>query len=439
MELFPAEQIIADLYGRAHAAGDNGGMTGRCVPLDHPPDGCLSLCALGILLKRLYILGEGESAVHVAHEAAQVYPVHRPCQVPYLLFLEHIDLPFRLKGISRLTFCQGRDVVAEIGGKHEIGIEYEEVRFHVEKTEGNLAVTERIERERHDTIIAPAGCRKQPDLWYSAHMDVLQEYERLLSVLQGLGRVVVCYSGGVDSTLLLRAALDALGKERVLALIARSETYPEREIEEAVAFAASCEAPYEVIETDEMGDDCFLRNTTERCYYCKQHLFGRAREIARARGFDHVVEGSNVDDQGDYRPGRRAGKELAIRSPLLEAGLTKRQIRQISEALGLPTHDKPSLACLASRIPYGTRVEADILHKIERSEEFLRSLGIGQVRVRYHGQVARIEVLEEDFDKVMTLKDDIADALNKAGFLYVTLDLKGYRTGSMNEGLDPPA
>jgi len=262
-----------------------------------------------------------------------------------------------------------------------------------------------------------------------------KKYQDLKAGLKSLGRVVVCYSGGVDSTLLLKTAADALGKENVLALIARSETYPEREIEEAVAFARASGIGWEIIETDEMGDDCFLSNTSERCYYCKLHLFGRAWEIARKRGFDQVLEGSNVDDRTDYRPGRRAGKELLVASPLLDAGLTKSEIREVSAALGLSTHDKPSLACLASRIPYGTRIEANVLKKIERAEEFLRSLGIGQVRVRYHGQVARIEVLEEDFEKVMASRDEIADALTEAGFLYVTLDLKGYRTGSMNEGL----
>jgi uncharacterized protein len=269
-------------------------------------------------------------------------------------------------------------------------------------------------------------------------MEAHEKYEGLKDVLKGLGRVVVCYSGGVDSTLLLKAAADALGRQNVLALIARSQTYPEREIEEAVTFARASGIDYEVIETDEMGDDCFLSNTSERCYFCKRHLFGRAWEIARQRGFDYVAEGSNVDDRSDYRPGRRAGLELAIKSPLLEAGLSKADIRSVSAALGLPTHDKPSLACLASRIPYGTRIEAETLKRIERAEEFLRGLGIGQVRVRYHGQVARIEVLEEDFDKVMAARGEIADALTQAGFLYVTLDLKGYRTGSMNEGLTPP-
>ncbi len=266
-------------------------------------------------------------------------------------------------------------------------------------------------------------------------MDTQTKYEELKKIIGKMGRAVICYSGGVDSTLLLKVCVDVLGKEGVLALIARSETYPEQEITEAVAFARSLGVAHEVIVTSEMEDESYLRNTKERCYHCKQHLFGRVRQIAAERGIDHVLEGSNVDDQGDYRPGRRAGQELGIESPLLMAGLTKADIREISKQLGLPTHNKPSLACLASRIPYGTRIEADVLKRIEEAEQFLRSLGIGQVRVRYHGPVARIEVTDEDFDAVMARKDEIGDALNKIGFLYVTLDLKGYRTGSMNEGL----
>jgi uncharacterized protein len=267
-------------------------------------------------------------------------------------------------------------------------------------------------------------------------MTAQTKYEALKAIIRELGRVAVCYSGGVDSTLLLKASVDVLGHENVLALIARSDTYPEQEIGEAIAFARSLGVSHEVIVTSEMEDESYLRNTRERCYYCKQHLFGRAREIASRRSVAHVAEGSNVDDLGDFRPGRRAGLELGIESPLLKAGLTKADIRQISRQLGLPTHNKPSLACLASRIPYGTRIETDVLKRIEGSEQFLRGLGMGQVRVRYHGQVARIEVTDEDFAHVMAHKDEIADMLNKLGFLYVTLDLKGYRTGSMNEGLE---
>ncbi len=266
-------------------------------------------------------------------------------------------------------------------------------------------------------------------------MDTRLKYENLKENLRALHRVVVCYSGGVDSTLLLRAAVDALGTENVLALIARSPTYPENEITEAVRFADALGVPYEVIETDEMGDERFLENSKERCYHCKRHLFAAAGEIAAGKGFDSIAEGSNVDDRGDYRPGRRAGAELAVKSPLEQAGLTKAEIRAISAELGLPTHDKPSLACLSSRIPYGTRIELGLLEQIGQAEQVLRELGMGQVRVRYHGQVARIEVSEDDFDTVMQHKEEIAEALTKLGFLYVTLDLKGYRTGSMNEGL----
>ncbi len=261
------------------------------------------------------------------------------------------------------------------------------------------------------------------------------KYEELKALLRSLGRVVVCFSGGVDSTLLLKAAVDAVGKEDVLALVARSDTYPEREIAEALSFADALGVSNLVIETREMTDESYLQNAKDRCYHCKRHLFSAAKEVAREEGYDHVLEGSNVDDQGDYRPGRRAGAEAGVISPLLRVGLSKADIRRISKDLGLPTHNKPSLACLASRIPYGTRIEAPVLGKIERSEGFLRSLGFRQVRVRYHGHVARIEVGEEDLEKAVATRKEITDALEKIGFLYVTLDLRGYRTGSMNDVL----
>ena len=261
------------------------------------------------------------------------------------------------------------------------------------------------------------------------------KYQKLKEILKGLESAVVAFSGGVDSTLLLRTCVDVLGPARVLALIAASETYPEREITAAQDIAQSFGVPYEIIRTTEMADKEFLANTKERCYHCKLHLFGDALEVARKRGFRHVLEGSNVDDLGDYRPGRRAIQEKNILSPLLEAGLTKKEIRELSERLGLPTFNKPSLACLASRIPYGTHINARILGMIERSEGYLANLGIAQVRVRYHGGVARVEVEDEAFQTVMEHRDEIVDTLRGFGFIYVTLDLKGYRTGSMNEVL----
>jgi uncharacterized protein len=264
------------------------------------------------------------------------------------------------------------------------------------------------------------------------HNDKLKVLEE---TIRAYGRVLVAYSGGVDSSLLLKVSLDVLGSEHVLAIIASSDTYPSREKAEAVAFCKSIGASYSVIETDEMEDEQFLANTPLRCYHCKSHLYEEILGIARARGWETVVEGSNVDDLKDYRPGRKAIEERGIRSPLKEAGLTKSEIRAISKDLGLPTHGKPAKACLASRVPYNTRIERETLSKIERAEALLEELGFSQVRVRCHGEVARIEVEPAELERVFQLKEAIVEGLVGAGFTYVAADLSGYRTGSLNEVL----
>ncbi|OGP53623.1 MAG: TIGR00268 family protein [Deltaproteobacteria bacterium RBG_13_52_11] len=267
---------------------------------------------------------------------------------------------------------------------------------------------------------------------YTAILKNKQKYSRLKAIIKDLQRVVVAFSGGVDSTFLLKVCVDVLGRENVLAFIGLSPTCPEREIAEAKRLSALIGVDCIIAETSEMDDPRFIENNTSRCYFCKTHLFVKAREIVQQRGFIHVVEGSNFDDMDDFRPGRKACSEQGVRSPLLEAGLTKGEIRELSEALSLPTHDKPSFACLSSRVPYGTAIDTTILKKIERSEDFIQSIGIRQVRVRYHGNVARIEVLDKDFDVIMANREKITEVLNQYGFLYVVLDLKGYRTGSMN-------
>lgn len=261
-----------------------------------------------------------------------------------------------------------------------------------------------------------------------------EKYTRLVDRLRDLDGLLVAYSGGVDSTLLAVAAKEALG-ERSVAVLASSETYPASEILAARETAAQLGLTLVEIETGELHDERFAANPSDRCYYCKQELFSVLRAMADERGLAHVADGNNADDLSDHRPGRRAAEELGIISPLQDIGMTKAEIREASRTLGLPTWDKPSMACLASRFPYGVRIEADGLAQVGRAEEALRALGLAQVRVRVHGPVARLEVAPDELERAFAARDEVSAALKSAGFAYAALDLDGYRTGSLNETL----
>lgn len=263
-----------------------------------------------------------------------------------------------------------------------------------------------------------------------------KKLEQLKTLLRRGGRTLVAYSGGVDSVFLAKVAHDELG-DRSLAVIADSPSLPRRELEDALAVGRQFGFPVEVIRTQEMLDDQYVSNPPNRCYFCKSQLFEELKQRAAADGWETIVYGENASDIGDFRPGAQAAGEYRVRAPLKEVGLTKAEIRALSARLGLPTADKPQMACLSSRIPYGTPVTVAALAMIEAAENALRDAGFREVRVRHHDDLARIEVGADEIERFVAgdLRASIVTALQQAGYRHVTLDLKGYRRGSSNEVL----
>lgn len=263
------------------------------------------------------------------------------------------------------------------------------------------------------------------------------KYEQLLGLIKAMGRVIVAFSGGVDSTLVLKVALEALGRENVLAATGVSPSLPQRELQSVKDLAGILLAPLELIQTSEMDSPNYTSNPGNRCYYCKTELYSKLSGLAMAKNFQAILNGLNLDDTGDHRPGISAAKEWNIRSPLLEVKLGKPDVRALAQKLNLPNWEKPALACLSSRIPYGTQVTIKALSQIEQAENFLRDAGFSNVRVRHHTNLARIEVDADDLPRLLQqpLHAELIKHFKSLGYTYVTLDLQGFRSGSGNETL----